>query len=114
MPLIYWSVMFGNVLMWSFEILILISALGVVAIPFGNPKFLSEAIIVELSFITLSVLVWSREMEVPRTLDDIAPISNIKRKPIAKNHRELTFNSILSFQPLILQNASQELQTKPT
>lgn len=39
-------------------ILILISALGVVAIPFGNPKFIGEAIIVELSFITLSVLVW--------------------------------------------------------
>ena len=34
-----------------------------VAIPFGNPKFLSEANIVELSFITLSVLVWSREMD---------------------------------------------------
>ena len=38
--------------------LILISALGVVAIPFGNPKFIGEAIIVELAFITLSVLVW--------------------------------------------------------
>jgi hypothetical protein len=38
--------------------LILISALGVVAIPFGNPKFIGEAIIIELSFITLSVLVW--------------------------------------------------------
>ncbi len=38
--------------------LILISGLGVVAIPFGNPKFIGEAIIVELSFITLSVLVW--------------------------------------------------------
>jgi hypothetical protein len=38
--------------------LILISALGVIAIPFGNPKFIGEAIIVELSFITLSVLVW--------------------------------------------------------
>jgi hypothetical protein len=38
--------------------LILISALGAVAIPFGNPKFIGEAIIVELSFITLSVLIW--------------------------------------------------------
>jgi hypothetical protein len=36
----------------------MISALGVVAIPFGNPKFIGEAIIVELLFITLSVLVW--------------------------------------------------------
>jgi hypothetical protein len=39
--------------------LISVSALGVVAIPFGNPKFTGEAIIVELSFITLSVLVSS-------------------------------------------------------
>ena len=39
-------------------ILFLISALGAVAIPFGNPKFIGEAIIIELSFITLSVLVW--------------------------------------------------------
>ena len=38
--------------------LILISALGVIAVPFGNPKFISEAIIIELSFITLSALVW--------------------------------------------------------
>ena len=38
--------------------LILISALGVIAIPFGNPKFIGEAIVIELSFITLSVLVW--------------------------------------------------------
>jgi len=38
--------------------LILISALGVIAIPFGNPKFVPEAIIIELSFITLSILIW--------------------------------------------------------
>src|SRR6266480_5338714 len=38
--------------------LILISSLGAVAIPFGNPKFIGEAVIVELSFVTLSVLVW--------------------------------------------------------
>lgn len=38
--------------------LILISALGVVAIPFGNPKFIGEAIIIELSFLALFVLVW--------------------------------------------------------
>jgi hypothetical protein len=67
----YLSFTFGNALMCSYEILlfmtanshvlitlILISALGVVAIPFGNPKFIGEAIIVELSFIMLSVLVW--------------------------------------------------------
>jgi hypothetical protein len=38
--------------------LTLISALGVIAIPFGNPKFIPEAIIIELSFITLSILIW--------------------------------------------------------
>ena len=38
--------------------LILISGLGVISIPFGNPKFISEAIIIELSFITLSILIW--------------------------------------------------------
>jgi hypothetical protein len=38
--------------------LILISALGVIAIPFGSPKFIGEAIVIELSFITLSVLIW--------------------------------------------------------
>jgi hypothetical protein len=39
-------------------VLILISALGLIAIPFGNPKFIGEAIAIELSFITLSVLIW--------------------------------------------------------
>jgi hypothetical protein len=39
-------------------ILISISALGVIAIPFGSPKFIGEAIVIELSFITLSVLIW--------------------------------------------------------
>lgn len=39
-------------------ILILISALGVIAVPFGNPKFIPEAIIIELSFIILSILIW--------------------------------------------------------
>ena len=38
--------------------IILISALGVIAIPFGNPKFIPEAIVIELSFITLSILIW--------------------------------------------------------
>ena len=36
----------------------MISALGIIAIPFGNPKFIGEAIAIELSFITLSVLIW--------------------------------------------------------
>ena len=39
-------------------ILVSIVAIGLVAIPFGNPKFIDRAIILELSFITMSVLVW--------------------------------------------------------
>jgi hypothetical protein len=39
-------------------ILISITVLGLIAIPFGNPKFIDRAIILELSFATLSVLIW--------------------------------------------------------
>ena len=38
--------------------LISIAALGLIAIPFGNPKFIDRAIILELSFVTLSALIW--------------------------------------------------------
>jgi hypothetical protein len=38
--------------------LILISVLGIIAIPFGSPKFIGEAIVIELSFVTLTVLIW--------------------------------------------------------
>lgn len=37
--------------------LISITVLGLIAIPFGNPKFIDRAIILEISFATLSVLV---------------------------------------------------------
>lgn len=39
-------------------ILVSITALGIIAIPFGNPKFIDRAIVLELSFATLSVLIW--------------------------------------------------------
>jgi hypothetical protein len=39
-------------------ILVSIVAIGFVAIPFGNPKFIDRAIILELSFVILSVLAW--------------------------------------------------------
>src|ERR687897_3072953 len=42
----------------SVIILVSITALGIIAIPFGNPKFIDRAIILELSFATLSVLIW--------------------------------------------------------
>ena len=38
--------------------LISITVVGMIAIPFGNPKFLDRAIVLELCFISLSFLVW--------------------------------------------------------
>ena len=38
--------------------LVSITVLGLIAIPFGNPKFIDRAIILEISFAMLSVLVW--------------------------------------------------------
>jgi hypothetical protein len=38
--------------------LILIIVVGMIAIPFGNPKFLDRAIILELCFVSLSFLIW--------------------------------------------------------
>ena len=35
-----------------------IAAIGLIAIPFGNPKFIDRAIILELSFVILFVLIW--------------------------------------------------------
>jgi hypothetical protein len=40
--------------------LISITVVGMIAIPFGNPKFLDRAIVLELCFISLSFLVWKR------------------------------------------------------
>jgi hypothetical protein len=39
--------------------LVFITILCLIAIPFGNPKFIDRAIILELSFATLSVLIWN-------------------------------------------------------
>jgi len=38
--------------------LVSITVLGLIAIPFGNPKFIDRAIILEISVATLSVLIW--------------------------------------------------------
>ena len=38
--------------------LISITVLGLIAIPFGNPKFIDRAIILEILFATLSILIW--------------------------------------------------------
>ena len=39
-------------------VLVAIAVTGLIAIPFGNPKFIDRAIILELTFIALSVLIW--------------------------------------------------------
>jgi hypothetical protein len=39
-------------------ILVSIVAIGSIAIPIGNPKFIDRAIILELSFATVSALIW--------------------------------------------------------
>jgi hypothetical protein len=39
-------------------ILVSITVLGIIAIPFGNPKFIDRAVVLELSFATLSALIW--------------------------------------------------------
>ena len=38
--------------------LIFIVATGLIAIPFGNPNFTDRAILLELSFVTLFILIW--------------------------------------------------------
>ena len=41
-------------------ILFSIAAIGLIAIPFGNPKLIDRAVILELSFVTLSVFSMER------------------------------------------------------
>ena len=38
--------------------LVSITVLGLIAIPFGNPKFIDRVIILEILFATLSILIW--------------------------------------------------------
>ena len=38
--------------------LVSITVLGLIAIPFGNPKFIDRTIILEIVFATLSILIW--------------------------------------------------------
>jgi hypothetical protein len=39
-------------------ILVVITTLGIIATPLGNPKFIDRAIVLVLSFATLSFLIW--------------------------------------------------------
>jgi len=41
-------------------ILVFIVVVGIIAIPFGNPKFIDRAITLELIFVILAALVWKR------------------------------------------------------
>ena len=38
-------------------VLVSIATVGLIAIPFGNPKFIDRAVVLELSFVALSALV---------------------------------------------------------
>jgi len=44
-----------------------------------------------LAVLAAAVYIACRQLNVPRTLDDIAAASNVKRKSIAKSHRDLIF-----------------------
>jgi len=39
-------------------VLVSITTVGLIAISFGNPKFIDRAVVLELSFVALSALVW--------------------------------------------------------
>ena len=39
-------------------VLLSVVAVGLIAIPFGNPKFIDRAIVLELSFVALTFLIW--------------------------------------------------------
>lgn len=41
-------------------VLLTIVVIGLIAIPFGNPRFIDGSIILELSFIALFILIWKR------------------------------------------------------
>jgi hypothetical protein len=39
-------------------VLVSIAAVGLIAIPFGNPKFIDRAVVLEMSFLVLFALMW--------------------------------------------------------
>ena len=62
-----------------FIILVLIVALGMFAIPFGSPKFIGEAIAIELAFAFLAYLIWkghSKALYACITLGTIVIVGN--------------------------------------
>jgi uncharacterized membrane protein len=41
-------------------VLVSIAAVGLIAIPFGNPVFIDRAIVLELAFVALFALIWKK------------------------------------------------------
>jgi hypothetical protein len=61
---------------------------GMIAIPFGNPKFLDRAIVLELCFVSLSFLIWKRYTK-PLYVCVIIAIAVIVGNSIAAPHVHL-------------------------
>ena len=82
-------------------ILIFITVLGLIAIPFGNPKFIDRAIILELSFATLSVLIWKGYNKVLYVCISIAALVIIGNS-LAPPHVNLMMSFSKPFNAIIL------------
>jgi len=82
-------------------ILVFITVLGLIAIPFGNPKFIDRAIILELSFATLSVLIWKGYNKVLYACIPIAALVIIGNS-LAPQHVNLMMSFSKPFNAIIL------------
>lgn len=82
-------------------ILVFITVLGLIAIPFGNPKFIDRAIILELSFATLSVLIWKGYNKVLYACIPIAALVIIGNS-LAPPHANLMMSFSKPFNAIIL------------
>ena len=82
-------------------ILVFITILGLIAIPFGNPKFIDRAIILELSFATLSVLIWKGYSKVFYACIPIAALV-IVGNSLAPPHVNLMMSFSKPFNAIIL------------
>lgn len=91
-------------------ILVFITILGLIAIPFGNPKFIDRAIILELSFVTLSVLIWKGYNNVLYACIPIAALV-IVGNSLAPPHVNLMMSFSKSFNAIILIIGGYVLQT---
>ncbi|MGA8105587.1 MAG: hypothetical protein WB815_02945 [Nitrososphaeraceae archaeon] len=81
--------------------MVFITVLGLIAIPFGNPKFIDRAIILELSFATLSVLIWKGYNKVLYACIPIAALVIIGNS-LAPPHVNLMMSFSKPFNAIIL------------